>query len=537
MNVERTSSSLRPGTVAGGGPVRLAGTRLVALAGRHRLFTALFLAGVLLRVLTTMAYWPAIEFVQDSFDYLFDARRLEPGIIRPFGYPLFLRVLSVSGQLAVVPIAQHVLGLALAVLVYALVRRLGARPGLAAIAAAPVLLDPYQVHLEHYLMAETLFEALVVGALALLVWQERPSPAACAGAGLALAAAALTRTAGLFLLLPAIAFLVVRRVGWLRLACAAGAVVALLTLYMTWFHSVHGRFAIGSYEGYFFAGRVAPFADCTRMPVPPEERYLCDDRPPDRRLGSDWYIWNPESPLRRKDVPPGTDRNALAGSFARRAVRSHTKDYVRLVLSDLAHYFAPGRHTGRTDYPVQNWQFQTSYDPEPWKPEYPPADPYVYQWTWPGRAVQYNTTLARHGFHFERVRPRFHAGMARALHEYQERVYTPGPALGLFAALGLLAGVGRLPTGLRRLRWSAALFTATGLMMFLAAATTATFDYRYLVPTLPLLGPAGALGIVLLGERLAERGRAAPPPEDPQPPRRASPLPVAGAVRHEAEDL
>ena len=44
-------------------------------------------------------------------------------------------------------------------------------------AAAPVLLDPYQVHIEHYLMAETLFVALLVGGLALLVWHDRPSPA------------------------------------------------------------------------------------------------------------------------------------------------------------------------------------------------------------------------------------------------------------------------------------------------------------------------------------------------------------------------
>ena len=74
----------------GAAPVRSAGHRLRALPGRHRLFTGLFLAGLLLRVLTTMAYWPAIGFVQDSFDHLHEARNLEPGIIRPFGYPLLL---------------------------------------------------------------------------------------------------------------------------------------------------------------------------------------------------------------------------------------------------------------------------------------------------------------------------------------------------------------------------------------------------------------------------------------------------------------
>ena len=537
MNVERTSSSRPPRPGPSWATVGSVGKRLRRLVGRHRPFSALLLAGLLLRVLTTMAYWPAIEFVQDSFDYLFDARNFEPGIIRPFGYPLFLSLLSITGQLAVVPIVQHLLGLGLGVLLYALVRRLGARPGLAALAAAPVLLDPYQVHLEHYLMAETLFEVLLVGALALIVWHERPSPAACVGAGVALAVAALTRTAGIFLLVPAIAFLVVRRVGWLRLGYTAGAAIAVLALYMTWFQSVHGRFALGSYEGYFLAGRVAPFADCRRMPVPPEERYLCDDRPPGRRLGSDWYIWNPASPLRRKDVPPGTDRNDLAGSFARRAISADTKDYVRLVLDDLAHYYAPGRHTGGTDNPVQSWQFQTSYNPEPWRPEHPPADPYVYHWTWPGKAVYYNTTLARHGFDFERVRPRFHEGIARTLHEYQERVYTPGPALALFTALGLLAGVGRLPPALRRLRWTAGLFASSGLLVLVAAAMTSTFDYRYLLPSLPLLGPAGALGAALLGQRLTARWRASPPAGRPDEGAAAvSPRPTTDAVAAEAED-
>ncbi|HEX2191663.1 MAG TPA: glycosyltransferase family 39 protein [Acidimicrobiales bacterium] len=504
--------------------------------GRHRVFTALFLAGVLLRVLTTMAYWPAMEFVQDSFDYLYDARNFEPGIIRPFGYPLFLRLLSMVGHLAVVPLIQHVLGLSMGVLLYALVRRLGARPGLAALAAAPVLLDPYQVHLEHFLMAETLFASLLVGALALLLWHERPSPLACVGAGLALAAAALTRTAGVFLLVPAVAFLLLRRTGWRRVLAATGAAVTLLAAYMTWFQSVHGRFSIAAYEGYFLAGRVAPFADCSRFPVPPEERYLCDDRPPGQREGSDWYVWSPESPMRRESVPPGTDRNEVAGSFARRAIRYHTKDYLNLVADDLLRYFSPGRHTGPTDNPVQSWQFQTSYDPERWKRLYPPEDPYVHQWTWPGTAAYYNTTLARHGFDFEKVRPRFHAGLGRALHEYQERVYTPGPLLGLFAALGLLAGIGRLPPALRRLRWSAALFGTSALLILVTAATTTTFDYRYLLPTLPLLAPAGALGASLLSERLRLREEPSAPTEAPDEAPVVSDRPPAAALAYESED-
>jgi hypothetical protein len=481
--------------------------RPLALAGRHRLFTALLVAGTILRVLTTMAYRPAMQFVQDSFDYLEGARHLTPGIIRPMGYPLFLRALSLGDRLTLVPITQHLLGLAMAVAVYALVRHLGGRRGWAALAAAPLLLDPYQVYLEQFLMAETLFEALTVGAVLLLLWHERPSPLACAVAGLGLAASALTRSAGLLLIVPAAGFLVARRAGWLRVACLAAAAVVLLGSYATWFHQVHGSFALEAYDGYFLAGRVEPFADCRGLSLSARERLLCDDRPPARRQGSDWFIWNPDSPMRRKEVPTGTDRNAVAASFARKVLRNQPGDYLHVVLTDTLHYLSFGRHTGAKDNPVQSWQYRTSFSADPWQPEHPPADPYVYQWTWPGRAAEYNTTVARHGFSFEQVRPRLNRSVASRLRTYQRYVYTPGPVLGAFVLAGLLVGVGRLRREDRRLRWSAAFLAVSGLLLPLTAAATSTFDYRYLVPSLPLLATAGALSLTLGERRLAAHRR------------------------------
>ena len=55
-----------------------------------------------------------------------------------------------------------------------------------------MLLDGYQIHLEHFVMAETLFTALVVAAMVLLVWSDRPGAAACVAVGALLAGAALT---------------------------------------------------------------------------------------------------------------------------------------------------------------------------------------------------------------------------------------------------------------------------------------------------------------------------------------------------------
>ena len=85
--------------------------------------------------------------------------------VRPLGYPLFLWILGRVHHLAVVPTVQHVMGLAMAVLIYALLVRLRVPRWAAALAAAPVLLDAYQLEIEHYVLAETLFEALIVAAI------------------------------------------------------------------------------------------------------------------------------------------------------------------------------------------------------------------------------------------------------------------------------------------------------------------------------------------------------------------------------------
>jgi hypothetical protein len=184
-----------------------------ALLIRHAVFLGLLGAGAVLRGLTTLAYRPAMEFVQDSFDYLGDARSLAPSVIRPLGYPLFLRALSVTGRFGLVAVAQHLLGLAMAVMLYQLLLRLGVRPWLAALATAPLLLDAYAVYMEQFVLAETLFGFLALAGFVVLLWRLRPSAAACALAAALLACAALTRTVGLALLAPALGYLLVTRAG------------------------------------------------------------------------------------------------------------------------------------------------------------------------------------------------------------------------------------------------------------------------------------------------------------------------------------
>ena len=163
---------------------------------------------------------------------------------------------------------------------------------------------------------------------------------------------------------------------WLRPSCTsppqiwapggwhvAAAAVLVLGGYATWFDATHGRFALEAYRGYFLAGRVLPFADCRGIPVPPAEQPLCDLRPaPDRPI-SDWYVWNKGSPLRRLEVSSGTDRNAVAASFAGRVIRHQPLDYLRTIVGDVERYFGP-RRTGPGDLAVEAWRFRTSFTPD-----------------------------------------------------------------------------------------------------------------------------------------------------------------------------
>ena len=101
-------------------------------AGRlrgHWLFTAAFLLGLVLRVVTMAGFPPAIWFGGDSASYLSTALRLAPGTSRLSGYGIMLRVLEPFHSFAVVTAVQHVMGLAMAAMSYALLRRYDSASG------------------------------------------------------------------------------------------------------------------------------------------------------------------------------------------------------------------------------------------------------------------------------------------------------------------------------------------------------------------------------------------------------------------------
>src|SRR5258708_19071099 len=88
----------------------------------------------------------------------------------PVGYKGPLRAILLVGNFDAVAAVQHLLGLAMAVVLYLLLLRRGVPRWLAALATAPVLLDAYQVQIEQTIMPDTWFEALIVAGLAILLW-------------------------------------------------------------------------------------------------------------------------------------------------------------------------------------------------------------------------------------------------------------------------------------------------------------------------------------------------------------------------------
>src|SRR5262249_59980781 len=104
---------------------------------RHWLFALLFTLGVLLRVLAQVAYQPAILYLDSPF-YLRNAYWLNPGGWNPLGYSLVVRVLLEGfHDLAALAAFNHLLGLGMAGLIYAVLLRRGVTPWMGALASGP----------------------------------------------------------------------------------------------------------------------------------------------------------------------------------------------------------------------------------------------------------------------------------------------------------------------------------------------------------------------------------------------------------------
>jgi len=202
---------------AAGRAVRPWRVRAALVLRRHWLVSAVLAAGLVLRVLALAAYHPALIYV-DSLKYLHGA---SPGSA-PLGYTVLLRLILLAGDLGTVAAAQHLLGLAMALALYAVLLRRGAARWLAAVAVAPVLLDAYQLQMEQTIMPDVWFEAMIVAGLAVLLWRPAVTVTSAAAAGLTLGSSATVKQLGEFLILPALLYLLVAGGGRRRvITCSA----------------------------------------------------------------------------------------------------------------------------------------------------------------------------------------------------------------------------------------------------------------------------------------------------------------------------
>ena len=160
--------------------------------------------------MTQVAYRPALVYI-DSDRYL---RRLSGQ--DPLGYRALLWPLQHIGGLASVAAFQHVLGLAMACTLYAVLVRRGMWRWAAALAAAPVLLDGYQLQAEQTIMPDVMFEALIVAGLAVLLWRSEPPGWQLAAGGLLLGTAVDVRQVGEVLIVAALAFVLLGAAWWRR---------------------------------------------------------------------------------------------------------------------------------------------------------------------------------------------------------------------------------------------------------------------------------------------------------------------------------
>ena len=470
---------------------RRAGRRLQ----RHWLFATLLILGAALRAVVFVAYHPALIF-PDSVRYLQYAHNFTVGqwtadALRQSGYSVLIIPVMLLHDLWIIPLAQHLAGLATAVLVYAVLIRFGIRTWLAAVASVPVLFDPLQLVLEQYVLTDVWTVFLIVAALVILVWRrERPAETPkgswlpAAACGLLLGLAVTFRDEVLIMIVPAALYVLVtvrpRRRLLTRLAALTGCFLIPVIGYLGWFDASHGEWNFTTFSGAFLYGRVADFASCQGLNLPGYEKPLCPAQPTALR-NADFYTWNPQSPQWTFHPPAGMSRDAVVRDFSLRILRHQPLAYADAAARDFLYGFSPVRGAGPEKYSPAYLQFHT--------------------YTRPDR--QAYASIAALGYQAPAVRP----GLATFLTDYGRWFYVPGP---VFAA-GLVLGLGGLVVSQvlrgtskdRRIRDAGLLFTASAVLVLIPPAVFATFDWRYQLPQLSLIPVAAVLGVAAIGRRPA----------------------------------
>ena len=414
------------------------------------------------------------------------------------------------------------MGVVMGVLIYALLRHRGLPWWGAALPALPVLFDSYQLHLEHMITADVLFIFLVTVAIVMLCWSDRPSVVVMAVAGLLIGYATVVRSAGQPLLVVALVAMLVRRVGWRRLAMLLVAGVVPIVAYMAWFHGTYGKYTLTESRGPFLYSRVSTFAECSKIKPPADLLFLCDPNPPQDRPPASQYVWSDNDlPINGKvtytplynDKQIGNDIgarftpviNTETQQFAERAIEAQPAAYVRVVLKDILHTFGwnrqpdPGGYYENANGNGPTFQFVSGPDMIAQIPWY--ATPIHLPGTPPTAfcGASCNDTEAHQMQTAERDFAGQGLGQTRAVQPwerliqiYQRYFYLRGTLFGLIVLIGAAGVLGRWRRwgGVGLLPWT------VGALLIVLPPMTAGFSYRYILAAIPAACLAAGLAFV-----------------------------------------
>ncbi len=470
----------------------------------HRLFVIALTPAVLLRVDAELGYqWQA--WFNDSFEYIAKTVRFQLDPARVSGYSVGLKILQPFHSYALITILQHLMGLAVAVMVYALVRhRFSAPSWLATLATVPVLYDGFEIELEHLITADVPFLFLLTLATTLLLWNPAgPSLRTCVTVGLLLGIADCLRSVGLPLLAIFAVYMVIRRVRWRRVLATGVACMIPVLAYAGVFDLEHGQFAMTDSTGVFLYSRVMTFAECSKVHVPADELALCTTVPPAQRPIAQLYIWGKQTPLRRFPPPKFSPvLNSLAENFAIRAIEAQPLDYTKAVFGDTWRVFGWKRYVFPNAQTYDEYLFSHKGTPIPF-----------WDRAHLGKYHSYAAAYIQGNPNTQVVDP-----FASIIRGYQRYVWLPGTIYGLI----LLAGLGGIVLAWRRIGGEALLPWAVSLALIVIPAATAEFDYRYVLPATPF----GCLAAVMAfspgtagGRLVRELGARASKHQVPVPPR------------------
>jgi hypothetical protein len=460
------------------------------------LFSGVFAIGLVLRLITMLGFPPAIWFGGDSVSYVNSSLHLWPGVSRESGYGVMLKFLEPFRSFVIVTAVQHLMGLAVSVMIYALLRHRYRLPTWGAtLAALPVLLDVYVIQLEQEILPDSAFTFLCVAAVTLVLWwpdHQRPGWSLPWAAAL-FAIASTFWPVGLPLVIVLLIYMIVRRFGWRRVAATAVGGAIPLALYVGWFDVRYHQAAFNDSDGIFLWSRTMTFADCSIIKPPADLRPLCPTGLPSSRPAAPFYIWEANTPLLNVGTG-GTNRfspsrNALAQKFAVKAIEAQPLSFADVVFRGWLLTFSWNRPDVPSASMAARYQFSNATQTQN---SLAGTSKSVIDAGISALHVVQEKYTDGHTADTREVQP-----FADFMIDYQRVIYIRGTMLGVLMLIGLGGiAVAWRRDGFTRLRgWGGpALFPfVAALTMEVIPPLTADFSLRYVVPTIPVTCLAAAL--------------------------------------------